>query len=569
MRGSLSLLVVLSLFVLQGCANHQSSSYLGKDQPAISKTQSGSAYSDLLYQVLVGELAGSRGQVQLSAEHYAQAAAASDNPTVAERAVRVAVFAKDDKRALQAALRWAELAPNKIEAHQIVAVLYAREQNMTLVLKHLNRVIELDDTGEGKGFARVFSLLSREQKTTDGLEVMQALVKQHAKNPYAHFTYAGLALNAGKAQLALESAGVAIGLKPGFIDAEMIKAKALVKLGRIDQALKEFELVVKKSPEHQAMRLSFARMLVEAKFFERARRQFEMLHKMAPTDADLLYTLGLLSIESQRVDDAAEYFGKLVILGKKPNDASYYLGRISAMREKYGEAIEWYQRVKRGSYRQDAQIRISQMLANQGDIEAARQHLQTLRRGSDYALSVRAYQAEGEILGTAKMYHQALAVYDEALALIPDNTDLLYARALTAEKVGRIDILERDIKSILVREPDNAHALNAIGYSLADKTTRYEEALEYILRAVALSPEEGAIIDSLGWIYYRLGQYDNALEQLRHAASLLPDAEISAHFGEVLWVSGQRKEAEKVWQRALNLAPDNDVLLETINRLKQ
>ncbi|MBL4763377.1 MAG: tetratricopeptide repeat protein [Gammaproteobacteria bacterium] len=568
MRWSL-LALLLSFFVLQGCANRQSSLYSSNDQPVISKTQNRSTDSDLLYQVLVGEVAGRRGRVQLSAEHYTQAAVASDNPKVAERAVRVAVFAKDDKRSLQAALRWIELAPDNIEAHQVVAALYAREQKLTLALKHLNRVIELNGTAEDKGFAQVFSLLGRGQEMAAGLEIMQALVKEHAKNPYAHFTYASLALRADKAQLALQSASVAIRLKPGFIDAEMIKAKALVKLGRIGQALKEFELVVKKSPEHQEMRLSFARMLVEAKFFERARHQFEMLHKMAPADADLLYTLGLLSIEAQRVDDAAEYFGKLVIRGKKTNDAAYYLGRISAMREKYSEAIEWYQRVKRGSYRQDAQIRISQMLANQGDIDAARKHLKVLRRGSDYALSVRTYQAEGEILGVAKMYHQALAVYDEALALIPDNTDLLYARALTGEKVGRIDILERDIKSILVREPDNAHALNAIGYSLADKTTRYEEALEYILRAVALAPEEAAIIDSLGWIYYRLGQYDNALEQLKRAASLLPDAEISAHLGEVLWVSGEHKEAQKVWQRALNLAPDNDVLLEAIHRLKQ
>jgi tetratricopeptide (TPR) repeat protein len=160
-----------------------------------------------------------------------------------------------------------------------------------------------------------------------------------------------------------------------------------------------------------------------------------------------------------------------------------------------------------------------------------------------------------------------MEVFNTALGIVPGNSDLLYARALVAEKLGRIDILERDIRTILKTEPDNAHALNALGFTLADQTDRYQEAYGYLKRAIEIMPDDAAIIDSWGWVHYRLGDYDKAISLLRKALSQFDDAEISAHLGEVLWVTGDQQEARQVWQqRALKKSPDDPVLQNVMRR---
>jgi tetratricopeptide (TPR) repeat protein len=173
------------------------------------------------------------------------------------------------------------------------------------------------------------------------------------------------------------------------------------------------------------------------------------------------------------------------------------------------------------------------------------------------------------LLRAEKRYSDAMDVYGTALDIVPGNTDLLYARALAAEKVGRIDILEEDLKAILVTEPNNAHALNALGFTLADQTDRYEEAYDYLKRAIEIMPDDPAIIDSYGWINYRLGNYEEAIRLLRNALSRFNDGEIAAHLGEVLWVSGNREEAKIVWQKALKKSPDDSLLQEIMDRFIQ
>ncbi|TNF90856.1 MAG: tetratricopeptide repeat protein, partial [Gammaproteobacteria bacterium] len=176
------------------------------------------------------------------------------------------------------------------------------------------------------------------------------------------------------------------------------------------------------------------------------------------------------------------------------------------------------------------------------------------------------YITKGEMLRSARRYPQAMEVFNTALEIVPGNSDLLYARALVAEKLGRIDLLESDIRTILKTEPDNAHALNALGFTLADQTDRYEEAYGYLKRAIEIMPDDAAIIDSWGWVHYRLGHYEKAISLLRKALSRFDDAEISAHLGEVLWVSGQKEEARQVWQRALKKSPDDPVLQNVMQR---
>lgn len=522
---------------------------------------------DPIYEVMVGEVAGHRGRLDLAAEHYLRAAKVSDDPKIAERAVRIGIFAKDEKGSLEAALRWLELEPDSLEAHQVAAALYIRNGMADPAIEHLEKVIEAKPGDERQGFMLVFALLGREANTEVVMQVMNELVARHDDNPYAYFALGHLALRADRPEEGLNAARRARELDPSLADAYVLESRALVALGRMDEALEGLDRAVQIFPDDRELRLAYARMLVEARAYDKARVEFEALHRLAPDDPDLLHTLALLSIEAKRLDDAERYLKQLRATGKRIDDAHYYLGRIADTRREYEEAIGWYNLVLQGEYRLDAQVRIGQMLAKLGDLAAARDHLARLReQSSDSATNIRLFLAEGEILRDAREYETAISVYDRALTEFPGNTDLLYARALTAEKVDRIDWLERDINAILEREPDNAHALNALGYTLADRTTRYKEAMGYIKRALELQPDEPAIVDSMGWINYRMGNYDEALKYLRRAVGMLQDPEIAAHYGEVLWVSGRHDEARKVWERALEHDPDSSVLLDVMNR---
>ena len=291
------------------------------------------------------------------------------------------------------------------------------------------------------------------------------------------------------------------------------------------------------------------------------------MHEAAPDDAELLYTLGLLSLESQRLDDAEKYMMMLVRMDERDGEAQYYLGRIYENRKQYDQAIEWYEEVHVSDYQFDARLRIADMLGLAGRTDDAIEHLDAMLKGSQSNGSlVRIYVSKGELLRVARRYEEALTVFNTALGIIPGNNDLLYARALVAERLGHIDQLEADLKIILKTEPDNAHALNALGFTLADQTDRFEEAYDYLKRAIEIMPDDPAIIDSLGWVQYRMGNYDEAERLLRTALSRFEDAEIAAHLGEVLWVKGKQQEARGIWQKALEKSPDDPTLLKVMQR---
>jgi tetratricopeptide (TPR) repeat protein len=245
-----------------------------------------------------------------------------------------------------------------------------------------------------------------------------------------------------------------------------------------------------------------------------------------------------------------------------------YLGQVAEQRKQYDQAAAWYQQIESGNFYFEAQARLSLTLAKRGQLQEARELLHALQPETEQQ-QVQRILTEEQMLSEAKQYDEALHVLSAALKDLPDNTDLLYARALVAEKLNRIDLHEADLRKVLSKEPKNAHALNALGYTLADRTTRYKEALELLEQALALKPDDPFIMDSMGWVQYRLGNHAEAVRYLKSALEKRPDAEIAAHLGEVLWVSGDRAGAESVWSRALKDTPDNEVLMGVIKKFKQ
>ena len=321
-------------------------------------------------------------------------------------------------------------------------------------------------------------------------------------------------------------------------------------------------------PEGRSIRMYYARKLVDEKRLPEAYEQFKILLDQDSANSDARYALGLLSLEMKRLDEAEEYFETLYKDEERANESAYYLGQIAERRQHISDATRWYSLVRKGQHYIEAQIRIAVITAEAGDINAARKRLHNIEAGTA-TIELHLYLAEGDILRTANRYKEAFDLYSEALEKMPENIQLLYARALTAEKIEQLDVTLQDLESIVKREPDNVQALNALGYTLADRTERYADALKYIQAAYKINSTDPAIIDSMGWIYYRMGNYQQALKYLQQAFSTLKDPEIGAHLGEVLWVMGKQQQARNVWDEALQSKPEHKILLDVIKRFTE
>jgi tetratricopeptide (TPR) repeat protein len=522
--------------------------------------------ADASYNLMVAEIALNQGNTEVAIKHYVDVALTQENPEIAERAVRVAVYGQNLEAAIVAAQRWIELDPGRVEARQVIAAIYIRQDKIQEAFTYIDGLIQTSDLEDAQLFPPLLGIMAREKNANTVLAVSLLIAQKNPDRAYAQYLHGMLSAQHGRAEAAVEYLDRSLAITE-IEGVYATRAKLLLSLGRSDEAVVSLDKAVENNPDDQALRLTYARLLVDIKDYEKARAQFEKLHQASPDDAELLYTLGLLSLESQRLDDAEKYMMMLVELKQREGEAQYYLGRIFENRKQYDVAIDWYGQVHVGDYKFDAQLRIADMLGLSGRTEEAVEHLDAILKGSQSDGSlVRIYIAKGELLRAARRYEEAMAVFNTALEIVPGNSDLLYSRALVAERLGRIDMLEADIKFILKTEPNNAHALNALGFTLADQTDRYEEAYAYIKRAIEINPDDAAIIDSWGWIHYRMGDYDKAIALLRTALSRFDDAEIASHLGEVLWVSGNQDEARSIWQKALKKSPDAPALQSVMQR---
>ncbi|HEX2238026.1 MAG TPA: tetratricopeptide repeat protein [Gammaproteobacteria bacterium] len=519
--------------------------------------------AEVMYQVMAGELAGQYGDLEGSVAHYIQAARLSDDPRVAARATTIALYAQDDDAALTAAKRWVELTPSNTQARQTLGLLLMRSVDLDAALPHLEFVVRHTPGATSNGFMLIGAALSQEKNSRAALEIMQRLVARHADKPLAHYALANLALSAGQDRQAVEAADKALAIKPVLTEAWVVRARALLALGKTQQAVATMRQAVEIVPDDHALRVAYAKMLVQVGRFDMARAEFSKLLKQNPDDPDLLYTLGLLDLQKQQYADANKHFHRLLKTEQRTNEARYYLGRVAETLTRLDEAINWYSQVDAGQYRVDAQARIASIYAKRGELEQGLAQLERARAAeSEDSAIVQLYLAEGQILGEANRHQAAISLFGRALNKYPGDSDLLYARALMAEKIGRMDQLERDLRTILKKDPGNATALNALGYTLANHNKRIHEALGYIRRAYAKRPHDPAVIDSMGWVHFRLGNYDRAERYLRRAFKLLPNGEIAGHLSEIMWAQGEKKKARAVLKEALHKEPQDEYLLK-------
>ncbi len=524
---------------------------------------------ELLYQILEAEIALQRQHYDVAIVRFQHLAESTRDPGFAERAAQIAAFVRDDPATFAAASLWIEIDPDNSDAQQMMVVAAIRNGMLETALHYVEIVLSGADGPVEERFEMMAGLLTREHDLEEALRLMERFVSTRQDDAAALFAYGNLALRAGDLERASDAVERALDLRPNWHGAILMQVRVLQMQGRQGEALQFLSDAVDRNLTDTRLRMTYARMLMEHQRYDEAIVQYEVLADELAPNTEILFTLAMVHLQLEHFDEAGIYLMQTRDAGDHAGDLNYYFGWIAERRGNKAEAMSFYERVPSSDETWfEARVRLAIVSAGEGDIAAARQVLQQLRMQQP-ARQKRLYQIESELLRQAGQHEVGLDVLTAALTVFPGDFDLLYARALIAERADRIDIVEEDLRFIIERDPDHADALNALGYTLADRTDRYGEAYEYISRALELKPDSFAILDSMGWVLYRLGNHEEAIEYLRRSLAMQHDHEVAAHLGEVLWVTGNTEEAVEIWERALEEFPDEPHLREVMRRFME
>ena len=519
---------------------------------------------ELLFKFLIAEVAGQRGAIGVANSTYLDLARQTRDPRIARRAAEIAVFARDQDSALEATRLWVEADQESERAQQTLASLLLSRGELSEAEPLLKAFLARDPAN---AFLHLSALMGKTRDTKATLELVQRLASDYPKLPEAQFAIAQAATHAGRFDEALAALDGAEKLRPGWETAALYRAQLLAKTSRSDALVFLRDFLVRYADARE-VRLNYARMLVNANQFTEARTQFTRLTSDFPRNAEVSLAAGLLSLQMGDIEAAKVLLNETLEYDPRdPDTVHYYLGQVAEELKQPELANQHYEQVVEGNYLVRARARQAALLARQGRPEEARALL-AATRGENEGQNIRLIQAEADLLRESREYQEVFALLSEALKRYPDSPDLLYDRAMAAEKLDRLDVLESDLRRVIQLRPDDAQAYNALGYTLADRTDRLAEAVVLLDKALALAPEDPFILDSVGWAQYRSGNLARAQEFLERAFRVRQDPEIAAHLGEVLWARGMRDEAGVLWRSSLESNPHNEVLLETLRRLK-
>jgi len=523
------------------------------------------------FELLAAEVAADRGNLLEDRAHLVEAlrrfveqANATRDPGVVARATRLAFHLRDSEALGPMAKLWVEIEPDSLAARQIAVFVTQQEGDLVTSVRHMEAIRRLGGLANFEAFAyRGIGMDEAERELL--LTTIGGLLEDYPGDVQLKFAKALLLEMNERYEDALVLVDEMIAAET-TTNAIILKVDILMGLERTEEATDLLGAAVDETTDDKRLRLAYARFLYQIERLDDARAQYLVVLETNADDGDVLFALALIGLAQEKDNVAADYLSRMVRYGKRTDQAHYYLGGIAEREADTQRAISEYSRVAPGPTFILASARIAALMVDQGRLDEARQQLANLRKeypdANDQIVLV-----EAELLNERGMSQEALALIDEFIDRDPDNIPLLYSRAITGEKIGDLSILERDLKRIIELQPNNADAMNALGYTLTDQTDRHEEALALIERALALRPGEAAFIDSMGWVQFRLRNYEEALVHLRRALELFPNDEVAGHLGEVLWMADRKDEARAVWDQALELAPDSVKLKAVLDRL--
>ncbi len=529
---------------------------------------------EVMYKYLASELAFQRGEAFSAYATMLALARSTRDARLARRATEFAAAGSLSAEALKAARVWRELAPHSEEASQALVSLLVANGRIDEAKQMLAQQLAAS-TPEGLP-ATIVSVQRQLARMTDrkrGTALLRELLEPYRDSLEALLTLAQTAMVSGERAVALTEARAALARHPSSEVAALTLAQVIEDKAESANVLGDF---LKANPKAREVRLAYSRMLFEQNRVADARAQFEILLQQYPNDQTTLYALGLLSVQSGDLPSSEKYLSAYIAtLGGQPDrerDASQallILAQIAEDRNDISGAMKWLEMVDPANQANylAATVKRAQLLARSGRLDEAREVLHnTDVEGDDER--ARLIVNEAQLLRDAGRLDDALKLVADALKVQKDSVDLLYEHAMLAEKANQLDLMERELRRIIQIAPDNQHAYNALGYSLADRNLRLQEAYDLIRKANELAPEDPFIMDSLGWVEFRLGRYEQAEKTLRRAFSIKADPEIAAHLGEVLWVLGREDEARQLWRDANAKDPKNSTLKGTLQRLQ-
>ncbi|AXS80991.1 tetratricopeptide repeat protein [Dechloromonas sp. HYN0024] len=540
-------------------------------KPASKRPNPQAASEDLLartvFQALVGEFALQRGDAKLGSDAWTDLAQRTRDPKVLARATEVAGQARQFDRALELSRLWLEVEPDSTQARQSQSSLLILAKRLDELAPQLTQLLEQDKVNLGTNLMHLNRMLSRHEDKKAVQSLVDRVASPYDKLPEAHFAMAQAAANANDNLRALNETEKALQLRPDWESAALARAQLQSRLS-IQTAIDSLDRFVNANPTARDARMALARLFISEKRYDDARRHFDRLIKDNPDSPELIYPVAMLALQQGDLNTGRSQLEHLLYTDfADKSSIHFFLGQLDQEQNKADAAAEHFRQVTAGEQYVAARSRLAQLLLQQGKINEAVDLLHNTRGGTATEQS-QLVLAESQILREAGRHTDAYGVLEAALKRQPDNPELLYEAALTAERIGQPAALEGHLKHLLSLKPDHAHALNALGYSWADRNIRLPEANALIARALSLMPEDPFIMDSMGWVLYRQGKLAEALKTLEQAYRIKADPEIAAHLGEVLWVLNRKDEAGRLLKEAAKANPDNEVLGAAVKKFR-
>ena len=560
--------LIASTLVLSACASN--GGY--HSQPGQTKTNpEGAVTAEFVYRYLIAEVAGQRGDLATSGTIFYELAKTTRNPGLAERAAKVSAYGNVGQLTMPAVKLWAELDPTSNEAQQAMTEMLVGSGKLKEAQPFLAQLFVKEETRAG-GFLYLSTLLSRNPDKAAVLNLVQALAQPYPELAEAQFAIAQSAWAAHKDSVALDALNKIETLKPDWPIAALLKGQVLSEQNPLT-AINFYQDFLDQHPDANEIRLNMAKLMVSQKQYDLAKANFPILLANAKTSeaknaAEITAIIGLLSYQGGDYPAAEGYFQEALKLGFKDADQIYlYLGQVNEKLNQAEQSLSWYNKVAPGQHYLEAQVNIATAIARGGKVDQAIDKLDSLDNLNTQQQII-VIQTEAALLVKAGRHQEAFDLLDKAVKNLPNTADLVYDYALAAERLKKFDLMEAELRKTIKDMPNFAAAYNALGYSFADRNIKLNEALSLIEKALSLSPNDHYILDSLGWVHFRKGNLNKALDYLQQAYQYNADPEIAAHLSEVLWQQGKQDQANVVLNEALRNHPENELLKTTRSKLK-
>jgi tetratricopeptide (TPR) repeat protein len=571
------LLPVLALILLNSCADSPAKPSDFKESVAPvkalevkekvkQKVQKSSIDPEILYTLLTAELAGQRGQYDIALDGYMEVAKRTQDPKFSERAVMIAMYVKNSNKTKEALNLWLRQDPKNLSARKIAALLALRTGNKSEATEHLNAMIVFDSAGFESALLELTGVIEKEGRVDIIGDVLDDLSKQHKDKAEIYFIQSLLALQKKDKNLAETKIQQALRLKPDWEKALILQAQIAVFSGDLDKAKLLLSDASDKYPENSKINRMFAQILIKTGGYKEAIEVYQKIILTDPKDVESQFAEGLVYLQLDQDQQAQDIFKKMLDQPDWRYQACFYLGKIEEKQGHLKKALLWFDQVIDGPFVFDASVSAISLLQKERRLEEANSRLSLLQIKFPKQ-KLRLVLVQADLYNQQKKYEEALAILTNGLIDFPDQKELLYTRALIAERINKFDMAEIDLKKILEIDPNNVEALNALGYTLLNNPSRYAEAEKFLRKALALEPNEAVIIDSYGWLQFKLGNFEAALKYLQQAYEKQPENEIAAHLAEVLWALDRKDEAKKIFNKAIKGSLDDEYLQDFQRRI--